>query len=178
MANALIVHPTDPAWAPTNHGAFIKLLAGLKLLALPQQPSGDRYPMGDDFAQLISFIGCSPTLFQQSSENKSAPLFDLLVPPAAETPRWLCGPDAPAPRCPTCRQPGANLDAALAGNWTCAKCNTSHPARDWRWPSRSGLARAHISICGIVEGTALPSDRLLSGLLQATSVSWRHCYCR
>lgn len=175
MSRALIIHPQDPDWVPATHSAFVALLDAMGLLALPARKGGE-YAMGPQFATLISFIGCSPTLFQPSADGEPVPLFDLQVAAAADTPVLLCGMDAPLPRCPTCRQSAASVDTATP--WTCAHCGSTHSAQDWRWSSRNGLARFHIRVCGIVEGTALPGDALLAGLQQQTGITWRHCYCR
>ena len=61
-AYKMLLHPAEPAWT-TEPGILASSLQALGLLS-PPRPLGEDvyYPTGDQFLQLVTFLGCSPSI--------------------------------------------------------------------------------------------------------------------
>jgi hypothetical protein len=59
---------------------------------------------------------------------------------------------------------------------TCPNCGQPIQAAGLNWRQSGGYARLFLDIWGIHTGEAVPSDRLLNGLAQASGGPWHFFY--
>lgn len=59
----LVLHPTDPVYAPESIAVIVDALRDVRLLGASYPPGGGHaYLAGEDFLEPVVFLGCSPTV--------------------------------------------------------------------------------------------------------------------
>jgi hypothetical protein len=193
-AHKLILLPADPLCPPVNCEQLAGELQALGLIGAPVALEDEVfYPTGEHFLQLVSFLGCSPmieldppadqtTLASASAAGKFCHLFLNCT----ESLAFRADNQCPPPRCPECRQPVADWQAAIAtwrqyteqSDWTCAACDFSGQLTDLLFRKAAGFGRTFIEIRGIYPSEAVPTDALSGTLQRLTDGPWKTIYIK
>ncbi len=176
----LVLTPVNIQYRPDNIPA---LLDDLKQSGLIGAAIGDlssyRFNFGENFSDLISFLGCSPSIPDSSKRDGSCIEFVFYDSGS----QFLGGKNTTDPCCPECKHQFKNWQQILQ-TWqdnnnkliTCPACNheTLIPGLNWRY--RTAFASCEIIINEISEGTALPADALLQKLENFSGCNWSYFY--
>jgi len=157
-------------------------LAGDALEATQHQ----RYLTGENYLELINYLGCSPTIAFEPGANdtgKENQGFCHINIHQFDTPRMiLCQSQPRKPQCPSCKRPVSSWspeDATDARTITCDNCHTETATERYYWRKSAGFARSFIEITDIFPREAVPQPVLLDRLEKATGTSWQYFYaCR
>lgn len=188
----LILHPAD-ATAPVPDAAGLRAtVASLGLLGAPFEFQGEQYfEPGEEFLDLVVFLGCSPVIeLQRQDGSDGMPRMDrfchVRLPPATDAAQLQLGDPAAAPRCPKCRTAIADWREwltrwraePLQPSWRCPACQHAASAADIQWRQAGAVLRTRIELGGVHPYEAVPSESLLSGLERATAQPWKYFYAR
>ena len=172
MYEALILYPGNPDWAPDSPAILVDTLHACHLID-KHQAIANRYEFGNEFARLINFLGCSPTLY---ADDGSTGLFHILLPPSFNSPQLVAG-DYARPRCRQCKKPIAGwLQYVESNNLVCPHCGKIEDTGSMHWRRQGAVARTLIIIEGIMEGIAVPADILLAKLQSLSHSDWDYFY--
>lgn len=184
QANLLILHPSDPD-ATVAKSALADPLSSVGLISEPMDFQGERhYRPGDEFLQLMIFLGCSPVVSLGEPGKTGEEFCHIGFRETAPEPVFIAGANGKAPRCPACRQPDENWrDHFKSGkpvppSWTCGHCGHTVPAHALNWRQSAGIARTFVMIWGVFEGEAVPSEQLMKTLAGIGYGSWSYFYYR
>jgi hypothetical protein len=186
--------PADPGSPPVNCVRLAGELQAIGLIGAPVALEDNLfYPTGDNFLQLISFLGCSPiieldppadrtTLLAASAAGKFCHLFLNCT----ESLAFRADSRCPPPRCPDCRQPVADWQTAIEAwqqhtvqtDWICANCGFTGQLTDLAFRKAAGFGRTFIEIRGIYPSEAVPTDTLLALLQRLTDGPWKTIYIK
>jgi len=182
----LILHPADPHTAPERE----PLLARLRdcgLIGAPLAESdGARFAPGDNFLELITFLGCSPVVALGAPGSTGESFCHIGVAGSSSAPRFYGGDNVKPPACPACRQRLSGWREAVReweasgrqGGWRCSSCGELQPFTALNWRRSAGVARLFIEIAGVFESEAIPADALWDVLDGVGVGPWRHFYSR
>jgi len=179
----LLLYPTDVPEIPDLQSQLRTTLAGLGLLGDAFELDGRRhFEAGDRFLELVSLVGCSPSLELTPPEDPRARetaarhgrFCHLHIGPLFPMPVWRTGSRA-RPRCPAC---GTSAPAAqvLNAGGRCGSCAGEAPPESWRWRQQGARARLFLEVWGIHESEALPTPGLTQALESITDSAWSHCF--
>lgn len=189
QSQRLILHPRSAQAAPPDPAGLIIALREAGLLGesfsfrgLPHHRAGRR------FLQHFAFLGCSPNVVLEATQDDGEPSFCHLRVPSevlASVEFWG-GRNVLTPRCPACRKFVEEWQSLLrewemqgaAHRWTCPRCGQVAALPDLNWRQCAGFGRYFIEVWGIHEGEAAPSDGLLDALRAATGLEWGYFYYR
>jgi hypothetical protein len=152
-------------------------LAGDALDATQDQ----RYLTGENYLELINYLGCSPTITFKPDTNDQR--FCHISIHQFDTPRLIqCQSQPKKPQCPCCQRPVSSwtYDAAPdTPTITCDNCHTETATEAYNWRKSAGYARSFIEITDVFPREAVPQPSLLDKLETATGISWHYFYaCR
>jgi hypothetical protein len=179
----LVLHPVDPTYAPESLTVIVDALREVRLLGDPYPRGRDEaYLVGEDFLELVVFLGCSPTV--QLEPVDDGRFCHVRVSEPAVRPRFYSGAATPSPRCPACRARIESWREAVAaweadpdgGGQPCPACGEATPVPQLRWRHGAGFGRVFVEIPGVHPHEAVPADRLLDALEAATGVRWHYFY--
>ena len=193
-AYKLMLLPADPGCPPVNCEQLAGELQTIGLIGEPVALEDNVfYPTGDNFLQLISFLGCSPmieldppadpaTLLAASAAGKFCHLFLNCTASLA----FRADSQCPPPRCPDCRQPVPDWQTAIEAwqqhtvqtDWICANCGFTGQLTDLAFRKAAGFGRTFIEIRGIYPSEAVPTDALLRTLQGLTNGPWKTIYIK
>jgi len=145
-----------------------------------------RYLTGENYLELINYLGCSPTISFEpgtndaGTENRS---FCHINIHQFDTPRLiLCRSQPRKPQCPSCNRPLSSWsadDAPHTPTITCDNCHSETATGHYNWRKSAGFACSFIEITDIFPREAVPQPALLDKLEKATGTSWQYFYaCR
>lgn len=184
QSNLLILHPADPEIA-IEEAALVDPMRRIEFLSEAMDFRGVRhYRPGDEFLQLIIFLGCSPVVSLGEPGKTGKEFCHIGFREPAPEPVLFAGANAKTPRCPACRKPQDEWqDAFRSGepapkSWTCRHCGHIAPSRSMNWRQSAGIGRSFIMIWGIFEGEAVPSDQLMKTLEEIGHGPWSYFYYR
>jgi hypothetical protein len=190
-AYKLLLHPKDPDCHVAATTLADSLLA-LGLIGAPVQLAQETfYPAGEQFLQLVTFLGCSPAIELDPPDDP-----DLLETASASgkfchvflsqtsQPWFRCDDNTPAPACPHCREPLPDWPvqrSAWRGNpvqarWTCPRCGQSGDPAALSFRKTAGVARSWVEIRGIYPSEAVPGAALLDCLRELAGCDWKTIY--
>jgi hypothetical protein len=193
-AYKLILLPADPLCPPVNCEQLAGELQAIGLIGAPVALADDVfYPTGDNFLQLVSFLGCSPTieldppadlttLVSASATGKFCHLFLDCTASLA----FRADSQCPPPRCPECRQPVVDWQTAIEAwkqntarsDWICANCGFTGQLTGLQFRKAAGFGRTFIEIRGIYPSEAVPTEALLGTLQRLTNKPWKTIYIK
>ncbi|MDX2457706.1 MAG: hypothetical protein QNL87_09380 [Gammaproteobacteria bacterium] len=193
-AYKLILLPADPLCPLVNCEQLAGELQAIGLVRAPVALEDNVfYPTGDNFLQLVSFLGCSPmieldppadrtTLLTASAAGKFCHLFLNCT----ETLAFRADSQCPPPRCPDCRQPVADWQTAIESwkkntaqsDWICTHCGFAGQLTALQFRKAAGFGRTFIEIRGIYPSEAVPTDALLDTLQRLTNGPWKTIYMK
>jgi hypothetical protein len=190
-AYKLLLHPQDPACQVAT-ATLAGSLHELGLIGTPMHTASETfYPAGEQFLQLVTFLGCSPAIeleppddpSQLAAASASGRFCHVFV--NSTTHAWFRGADnTPAPRCPHCHEPLANWPAQCSAwrdnpaqaRWVCATCGQSGDPAMLSFRKTAGVACSWVEIRGIYPSEAVPGPALLNNLRELCGCDWKYIY--
>lgn len=178
---SLVLHPLD-----CNERPYLKSLTDalkqLKFIDAPLNDEPDTYLVGDNFLQLIIFLGCSPSVeLAPSEEGKSFCHVSFIQP--ENTPQLITSKHTNNPRCPSCRKEMGDTANTIEQwqqdesiQWSCPDCDFSGETKDLNWRHSAGVVSFFIEVNNIFPNEAVPSDELMSALKKASNSEWGYFY--
>lgn len=174
---ALVLYPLRTDFTLEEKSVLIRTLAETGLTGAGLGHAPHAWYAGEEFLSHISFLGCSPYIrLQPDNDNCAFTYIELIEHPQAT---FLSGVNLKAPRCRTCRQVFAlngMHDLEATTQLTCTNCQQAYSLPDWDWRQSACLTGVAVWIWEVFEGEAVPGDKLLRSLAQATAVDWSYCY--
>lgn len=179
MNGSLFLAPENPEVDFSDHALLKQMLVEIGLI----QPSDSNICYcGENFTQLITFMGCSPHLVFKPPDDGSDSFCHVRL-HHYDSIMLFTGQQTAPPRCPSCRHRLANWKDASASwhdhprqPWECPECKTSHTPATLDWRQSGGSGKLLIEIKNIFPGEAVPVDRLLGKLREISSQKWRYFY--
>jgi len=193
-APKLLLHPVDPDAATVPEDRLARELQAIGLI-------GDRmtlektvfYPVGEQFLQLITFLGCSPAIELdppgdplELEKASAAGRFCHVFISSGEQLQFRGDNQTRTPRCPRCRSPEPDWKARLQSwqggqhgpDWTCQACGFCGRLSDLVFRKTAGFGRTFLEIRGIYPSEAVPGPALLDTLASLTGNPWTTIYLR
>ena len=146
---------------------------------------GQRYLVGENFLQHISFMGCAPAVEFAPPDDASldADTQDqytfIYLPELFNKPLWQADLMMAKAGCPACKKRTAastkHVDK-IEGTYTCPHCQQQSPVCDVEWSEFGGCAVTMFSIVNVYPKEAIPSGNLINQLSTLTNVAWRYFY--
>ena len=185
--NLLIIHPRDADRVPTDIAALKGVLTEIGFIGDSFEFNGQsHYKPGNQFLQLITFLGCSPVVSLGEPGATGKEFCHIHIGETSEGPTAYYGSNTKPPRCPSCgyreKEWHTTLDAWNAAKsnylWQCPKCDKRYPLPVLKWRQSAGFCRFTIMIWGIFEGEAVPTEQLLEQLENESGFTWNYFYLR
>lgn len=176
--NRLVLTPCDTGASLPAQGELLRLLRELGLAGEQFEWQGEQHCLpGERFLDLISFLGCSPLINIEPTTDGSE--FCHIVVARFDSPRFLAGKNTRQPRCPACKQ-GMPVwrdwvDTPLTAH-RCPLCGAELQLAGLNWRRSAAVACAAISIYGVHDSEAVPTELLLTALERHTGQRWTYFY--
>ena len=172
---SLFIHPTDPNWLPVEHEKTALLLKSIGFISDEMKHRENSYLAGDNFFDLIAFLGCSPNLNLTPQDNTDKFCFIRLIKGEAIT--ALTSRHSHPPHCPHCNKPQKDW-LSLITNTTlqCSSCGQEAAPWLYHWRKSAGFGRFFIEVTDIYPREAIPQPGLLDTLAQQYDVAWSYFY--
>jgi len=142
-----------------------------------------RYTVGEEFLSLICFMGCSPNIEIEPQED--SPFCYVEIPSGKEALRFIAGDNVKKVNCPHCKKPQPALAESLLNaeadqlfSQQCTVCNKVIDPNSINWRKSAFIARSWVLLGNIYESEAIPDDKLLMALEQASDCKWQYAYVR
>lgn len=180
MNGSLFLTPENPASSFDDMNALKTALLEINLI---QPGDSNQYLCGEKFAQLITFMGCSPHLVFEQPADGSDHYCHIRLHQYREI-QLFTGQQTAPPRCPKCRHRIADWrtyaeDWQKQGHnahWSCPGCETTSPVYQLDWRQSGGSGKVLIEIRNIFPGEAVPVDQLMATLKTVSGEKWRYFY--
>lgn len=181
----MVLYPQVAEMVPLDAGQLIESLNEAGLIGESfEYLEQSHYEAGEHFLELVSFLGCSPVIGLEPTEDDDnfchihieGPLSDVV---------FLYSPGEVNPRCPKCRYPVQEWqhlieqwhDDELCRLWECPECGEETDLYQMNWRQMAGFGSFFIEIWGIFPHEAVPTETLLNQLASHTpGVSWSFFY--
>ena len=163
---------------PPTRSIMEARLRNIGLIGDPYRRRENSYLVGNNFLQLITFLGCSPNLrLAPASEDDDHFCHVRFIGPLPR-PRLLYGRNTRPPRCPRCEQRVEQWRADLENGGRhidCRHCGEkiAIDAPDWR--RNAGAGRFFVQITEVFPGEAVPLPALMAQL-RAEGDDWDYFY--
>jgi len=194
-ANKLLLCPVDPDCPTIDTGILAGRLQEIGLAGdAVSLESGTCYRTGEQFLQLVTFLGCSPAIELDLPKDASAraaacaagQVCHIRLSQTGSGLRFRADSGMAAPRCPECRQVVPNwagvIDAwrSNPGNsgWQCGHCGHQGRLFDLNFRKSAGFGHTFIEIWGIHPSEAVPVATLLDALEELSGCKWKTLYVK
>ncbi len=145
----------------------------------------DAFLVGDNFLQLITFMGCSPHIELEPPADGNSFCHIRIIGPLPDL-QLMRGENTQPPRCIKCRGRLSHWQEEVAGwcthpeqaNVLCPSCGHRQRPVDLGWRRNAGLGRLFVVVEDIFPGEAVPVPSFLQRLRQASGVAWEYFYVR
>lgn len=172
---SLIIHPEDPEWFPDDIEEITTSLRNAGLIAGNIPDRDQCYFVGDNFLDLIAFMGCSPNINLTPQDNPDKFCFIRLMRKQEIT--TLSSRHTHTPHCPHCKKPEKNWSSIMTNTTlACTSCGAISPPWNYNWRKSAGFGRFFIEVTEIYPKEAIPQPALLTGLQQHHNTSWTYFY--
>ena len=168
---------------PPTLAAITERLRQIGLLGQPFREEEQSFLTGERFAQLVTFLGCSPYLRLEPPDDGSDNFCHLRFLGPFEQARFLYGSNTRPPKCPDCRR-GIDGWRSLVGQWQvqpetqtliCPHCGQGSSPLQLEWRRSAGFGRFFVQITEIFPGEAVPGTELMD-CLRADGKDWDYFY--
>jgi Zn ribbon nucleic-acid-binding protein len=193
-APKLLLHPASPETVAVPEDRLAQELQAIGLIGGPVPlGKGVFYPVGEQFLQLVTFLGCSPAIEldpprdpQELVEASAAGRFCHVFITSRGQLQFRGDNQTRTPRCPRCRSPEPHWKARLqtwqegkhVPEWNCQACGYSGRLSDLVFRKSAGFGRTFLEIRGIYPSEAVPGPDLLDTLAALTGSPWTAIYLR
>lgn len=177
----LVLYPHHHAVEAAHDTALVERLAILGLIgAAVSMGKRTHYATGDEFLNLVTFLGCAPHL---ALEPPPAPcpmdFVNVSLSGPLGAPRLRRGRNTVTPPCPGCGARDHCWDPVPGPGGPALRCNacgTITPAAELNWRKTAAMANCFIDIWGIYPAEAVPNPALMERLAAFSGGPWRHAY--
>jgi hypothetical protein len=180
----LVLTPESPYQIPKDLAALIADLHEIGFISAPLVGSGERYLLGDNFMQLVTFMGCSPFI-QLEPGAPEQPFCHFAIDGPSTRPRLLCGKNTTPPRCANCRKRLTEWHSTFeiwrqqAPGWqaNCPHCGHAQDPATYDFRQSAGCGRLFLLLENIFPQEAIPAPALLDRLKTASGGHpWHYFY--
>ncbi len=192
--NKLILLPRNPQADACTCSDLADQLQSTGLIGAPASYSGGVfYPTGEQFLQLVSFLGCSPAI-ELDPPAEPALLEDALAHGrfchitlnCPTTLQFRADAATRPPRCPHCGQAVVDWAQGITcwsadpadSSWPCPACRETGDLTGWIFGKTAGFGKVFLEINGIYPSEAIPGDALLAVLASLTDGLWHAIYIK
>ncbi|WP_057955106.1 hypothetical protein [endosymbiont of Ridgeia piscesae] len=176
----LVLTPQDPFFAlPTLDGITGHLR---QIDFCGERLDQRRFLLGERFLQLISFMGCSPHIELEPTDDDRSFCHLQILP--MDQPIFLQGRNTNPPRCGKCRRRIQGWERIME-EWqeqpqdyqaTCPHCAHSQNPAHYQWRQTAGSGQLFLYVENIFPQEAQPSTRLLNTLAEASGAPWHYFF--
>lgn len=172
----LILHPDKPDWFPENLETLINCLLSTGLVSENIKNMNQCYFAGDKFLDLITFMGCSPSIsFTPDKTSDKFSFIRLITTPDEIT--TLTSKHTYAPHCPGCKKAVKDWRRRITvSELKCPMCGETSLPWHYNWRKSAGFGRLFIEITEIYPKEAIPQQSLLDQLKNELGVEWKYFY--
>ena len=172
---SLIIYPDDPNWVPGDFEEVTAFLRNTGLITDYIPGKEQSYFVGDNFLELISFMGCSPNINLTPQDDPDKFCFIKLISKQEITAHT--SQHTHSPLCPHCKKPEKDwLNTMTSTTLPCSSCGQVSAPWDYNWRKSAGFGRFFIEVTEIYPKEAFPQPALLSALEQQHGTSWAYFY--
>jgi hypothetical protein len=172
---SLIIQPDNPDWFPDDPEEAPVFLKNTGLIADSIPGKEQSYYTGDNFLELVSFMGCSPSinLIPQKDDDK----FSFIKLVSSQEIIALTSRHTHSPHCPHCKKAEKNWLTIMTGTaLQCSSCGLTSAPWHYNWRQSAGFGRFFIELTEIYPKEAIPQPSLLSALEKHHGISWSYFY--
>ncbi len=191
----LLLHPADPQCPAVETDVLAKRLQSIGLIGEPVRLKAETiYPVGEQFLQLITFLGCSPMIeldLPSDAESREAGSRDgrfchVSLTSSSGNLQYRADEHRTEPRCPQCRKPDPQWQEWLQTwqadrqqlHWACTFCDYTGLITDLNFRKSAGFGRNFIEIRGVYPSEAIPGEALLASLQALSGCNWNMLYIK
>jgi hypothetical protein len=186
MSASLVLHVRDPSYVPSSVTDIEQALLQLGLIGKAWGDEAQhRYLIGERFLQLVTFLGCAPSIELEPAANDDSGFCHVGISKIYPAPRFMADTQGVVPRCPHCRKRYADWQSAIqswhdnpAYQTQCPACQQNLSPMELDWCQSAGFGHFFISIYNIYPREAIPTEALLLALSKATQQTWDYFYAR
>ena len=174
----LILSPENIKFSLPDYGLLISQLLAAEFLGNELESPGKYhcFDLGENFLHLITFLGCSPTIFSDD-DSQDKDIFISIV--QHDAIKFAHSSSVPPARCPHCNKTDKNWQQYFK-HWTdnsgttasCPQCGESFNFTEMKWKKNGGYGKLLIQIHGVQEQLAVPNQALLDELEKNTNTKW------
>jgi len=181
----LVLHPCSAAYAPPS---WSTIKAALREIGFVGDKFGasqeSNYYVGDNFLQLVTFMGCSPAIdVSPQSENTAGACYVQFKLMTDIQFRYTHQYEVRA-QCPRCGGHVASWREYIDSwrndsnmtQFVCEKCENSGSIFSLGWRKRAGFACLFIDIYNIYPQEGIPTEQLLTVLEETTQQKWTYFF--
>lgn len=173
----IIFCPKNLQDSPKDISAIVDALQQINLI--DNAFENNKYYTGKDFLSLLTFLGCSPNINLSPDDGDHYCYIEFSQ--IKHHPEILGYTTSVSPRCPNCKhkiKTWQNINNWQLANTklVCEACDHSYAISDLKWRQEGGYGLFSISIMNIHPHEAVPSDKLLQTLQNATNFEWNYFY--
>lgn len=193
-AHKLLLHPSDHLCPTVSVELLSDRLQAIGLIGQPVKLGDSRfYPTGENFLQLITFLGCSPAIELDpppdpalidaaSAEGRFCHVFLTCT----DELQFRADARTQPPRCPHCRVPEQMWQEKIKAwqkdraniRWRCPDCDFTGLLTDLAFRKTAGFGKSFVEIRGIYPSEAIPGEALMGTLRALTDSDWKAIYIR
>ena len=191
----LLLHPADPQCPAVATDVLAKSLQSIGMIGEPVRLKTETiYPVGEQFLQLITFLGCSPMIeleLPADAESREAGSRDgrfchVSLSGSGGELQFRADAHKTEARCPSCRKPDPQWREWINAwqtdqqqlHWACTVCDYTGQITDLNFRKHAGFGRNFIEIRGIYPSEAIPGEALLASLQTLTGCNWNTLYIK
>ncbi len=173
----LILYPGNTTSSPPLVTSVIESLQQVGLIGQSLDNGQNSFLAGENFLQLITFMGCSPDVCLTPHSHAERDFCHLTILGPLPEPQLIWDNNCRPPRCPECKKPLSNWKQGVNNtSINCNICGTESALGDLNWGRGAGFSHIFIEIHNVFPGEAVPVDALFTQLQRDTGVSWRYFY--
>jgi hypothetical protein len=189
----LVLYPAQVDGTAVDTAVLVTALQAIGLVAAPAcHDPASGYRAGEHFLQLVSFLGCSPTIELEPPVDPreceracaSGRLCHIRFPSLEKRVRFRADSRLPTPRCPQCRTAEDRWAELIEcwradpreNRWVCRECAYHGKLFDLNFRRRGAFGHSFIEIWGIHPSEAVPGESLLATLGELSGCEWRYMY--
>jgi hypothetical protein len=173
----LIIHSCKRKPSISSIESFTSALKEIQLIGETIENSSSTFLTGENFLQLISFIGCSTNVCLTPGHSNGGDFCHITIKGSLDKPTIIWDSNCRPPRCPACKKPMHNWQQHLnIKKLKCSECSNESQLEDISWGRQGGFGHIFIKIHNIFPGEARPTQILLNNLSRATETEWNYFY--
>lgn len=171
----LFSNSAEPSLSETE--PLVDTLRDIKLIGEPLDQNTGIYTTGENFLQLISFVGCSTNVCLTPTPGADRDFCHITLLGPLDQPTLIMDGNCRTPRCPACKKPMTDWQQQISSQkLKCVHCNKELQLDEISWGRQAGYGRIFIEVSNIFPGEARPTHILLGDLSRATATEWNYFY--